>query len=402
MADQIREYTTGLERKVDERTSELRDALRARALFLAAASHDLRQPLYAISILADTLALEQLPPGARETLAKQREAIAVLRGLFDNLLDLSRFDSGEIRMNPRAAPLREILMPIAIEQEVVCRAKGLRWDVEIADVWVVTDPELVRRIAANLLSNAARYTPRGSVSLVAERVGAHVRLVVADTGIGIAPEDQQRVFEEFVQLDNPSRERDRGVGLGLSIVKKISTLLAANLQMKSAPGEGTRISIDIPLAEEMPATPEARPHLEASTEEFAGLRIWAVEDDPLVRGALSAQFEAWGVDYAFAASRAEVEALRESDGGWPDGVMLDDMLGHGERGLAIAQWLAQSMPRERLVLVTGNVEPGAVERLGASGLAVFRKPLAAAVLAHWLAAIARPDATTARAAAPAG
>ena len=396
MAGQIQDYTIGLERKVDERTAELRAAMRTRALFLAAASHDLRQPLYAISILADTLALEPLSPAARDGLAKQREAIAVLRGLFDNLLDLSRFDSGEIRVNPRVVALREILSPITIEHEVVCRAKGLEWRSEIADVWVNTDPELIRRITTNLLSNAVRYTVRGSVSLVAQAEGAKVRIEVSDTGRGIAPHDQGRIFEEFVQLDNPSRERDRGVGLGLSIVKKISELLGANLTLRSAVGEGTRVSVEIPLAE-MSALREREEAADApSVHAFAGLRVWAVEDDPLVRDALAAQFAAWGVDHAFAVNRPEIESLLESDGGWPDAAMLDDMLGQGVRGLDIARWMQAEMPKERIVLVTGNVEPQAAQALADSGFTVLRKPLSSALLAQWLHEATRsPRAATA-------
>ena len=391
MAERLDEYTGGLERKVDERTTELqdalrlaRDAMRARALFLAAASHDLRQPLYAISILADTMAVEALPANARASLAKQREAISVLRGLFDNLLDLSRFDSGEVRLHPRVIALREVLEPIAVEHEVVCRAKGLAWHSEIADVWVKTDPELIRRIAANLLSNAVRYTQRGSVSLVAQSDGAVVRLVVSDTGMGIAPENQARVFDEFVQLDNPSRERERGVGLGLSIVKKISDLLQANLTLDSAAGEGTRISVEIPLAEPSSASVPMIELAEPRMEELAGCRVWAVEDDPLVRDALDSQFAAWGVDHAFALTRGDLEALRDSDGGWPDAVMLDDMLGSGERGLDIAEWLGEFMPKQRIVLITGNVEPSAVQGLSESGFTLLRKPLSSAILAQWL------------------
>jgi signal transduction histidine kinase len=406
MAAQLQDYTAGLERKVDEKTAKLQEAMRARALFLAAASHDLRQPLYAISILADTLAMEALSPAGRGSLAKQREAISVLRGLFNNLLDLSRFDSGEIRVNPRVISLREILTPIAIEHEVVSRAKGLQWHCEIADVWVNTDPELIRRIASNLLSNAVRYTENGSVSLIAQSDRTNVRVVVSDTGIGIAAENQEKIFDEFVQLENPSRERDRGVGLGLSIVKKISSLLHAQLSLRSEVARGTVISVDIPLAE-VAKPPDAiaesdKPSL--STARFAGLRVWVVEDDPLVRDALASQFAAWEVDHAFAITREELVALREGDGSWPDAVMVDDMLGRGERGLELARWLARDIPQERIVLVTGNVAPEEVERLHASGITVLRKPLSSIVLAQWLhgAIQSVPASTASPADAPAG
>jgi signal transduction histidine kinase len=392
MAEQLQDYTTGLERKVEEKTAKLQEAMRARALFLAAASHDLRQPLYAISILADTLALKDMPLDARSTLTKQREAIAVLRGLFDNLLDLSRFDSGDIRVAPRVVPLREILASVAMEHEVVSRAKGLEWHCEVADVQVRTDPELVRRIMSNLLSNAVRYTTRGTVSLRAIEDGPCVKLEVVDTGVGIPPELQSRVFEEFVQLDNPSRERDRGVGLGLSIVKKIDGLLGTKLRLHSVPGEGTRVTFEIPMAEAGAEATDAVPTLEVTPVELAGLRVWIVEDDLMVRDALASQFAAWGVDYAFAATRDEVAALRAADEGWPDAAILDDMLGQGERGLEIAHWLEAHLPRSRILLATGNVDPEEARKLEASGFKVLRKPLSSVVLARWLQDAALPGA----------
>lgn len=245
MAAQLGEYTGGLERLVDERTAQLREAMRARALFLAAASHDLRQPLYAISILADTVAMHELPPEAAAALAKQRAAIAVLRGLFDNLLDLSRFESGEIRAHPREVALREVLGPLAEETEVLARARGLEWRCDLVDATVHTDPELLRRLAGNLLANAVRYTERGRVSLTARAEGDRVHVEVADTGRGIPREEQARVFEEFVRLDDPAPDRDRGVGLGLAIVKRIDALLGSHLVLDSEPGVGTVVRFSI-------------------------------------------------------------------------------------------------------------------------------------------------------------
>lgn len=390
MAQKLEEYTSGLEHKVNEKTAELqqalqvaRDAMRARSLFLAAASHDLRQPLYAISILADAL-VPEIPGAARETLDKQREAIAILRRLFDNLLDLSRFESGHVQAHPRAVSLRQVLASVAMEHEVVARARGLAWHCETGDVTVFTDPELLRRLLGNLLSNAVRYTPRGSVSMIASNEGGFARVEISDTGVGIPVEQQQRVFEEFVQLDNPGRERDRGVGLGLSIVRKINDLLGSNLQLSSLPGQGTRVTLQLPLAAEAALTPEDAWGAGSAEAQLIGLRVWVLEDDPLVRDALAIQFAAWGVEHTFALSRAQVEALRESQGEWPQAIILDDMLGHGESGLELARWLEEHLSRSRILMVTGNVEGSAVEALMSSGFEVMRKPVAAEVLARWL------------------
>jgi signal transduction histidine kinase/ActR/RegA family two-component response regulator len=381
MAAQLQGYTSGLEHLVEERTASLHEAMRARALFLAAASHDLRQPLYAITILADTLALHPLPPEAADALAKQRAALTVLRGLFDNLLDLSRFESGEIRANPRRIALREALLPLALEYEVVCRAKGLAWRCELPDLVVATDPELLRRLAGNLLSNAVRYTERGEVRLAARREGDRAIVEVCDTGVGIPQEHQARVFDEFVQLDNPGRGRDRGVGLGLSIVRKVDALLDARLRLRSVPGEGTTLTFELPLAAGETAR-ETEPS-ESASGSLEGLRVWIVEDDPLVRDALAAQFAAWGADPAFAASRAEVEALHRGDGRWPGAAIVDAMLGD-ERGLEIARWLATNMEARRILLVTGNLEAQAGEALRQSGFLFLHKPLSSMVIAQWL------------------
>jgi signal transduction histidine kinase/ActR/RegA family two-component response regulator len=391
MAAQLEDYTTGLERKVKEKTADLQtalgiaeEAMRARALFLAAASHDLRQPLYAISILADTLALGDLDPGAANVLDKQRQAIGVLRGLFENLLDLSRFDAGEIRPAVRVVTLRETLAPCILEHEVVCHAKGLRFESEVEQAWVRTDPDLVRRVVGNLLSNAVRYTHAGRVSLSARLEGAEALVTVADTGIGIAAADQQRVFDEFVQISNPSREREKGVGLGLSIVRRIANLLDLKLALESAPSAGTTVTFRIPVATGVHGATTQADLFHAAAGAFKGARVWIVEDDPLVRDALALQFNTWEALPAFAGNLAEVMSLREADGRWPDAAIVDDMLRAGDRGLDIALALRDAMGAERVVLVTGNVGPERIASLESTGLTVLRKPLASSDLAQWL------------------
>ncbi len=391
MAARLEEYTHGLEQKVAEQTTELRkalalanDAMRARAVFLAAASHDLRQPLYAISILSDALAGATLPAESRAVLDKQRQAIAVLRTLFDNLLDLSRLDAGEVRPMLRSVSLREVLAPLADEYQALAVARGLAWRDDIKDAWVETDPELLHRVAANLLSNAVRYTERGHVELAAWIEEGRAMIRVADTGIGIAPEDQARVFEEFVQLRNEARDRERGVGLGLSIVRKIARLLDMRIDLASVPGEGTRVTFSIPVSATTPVEREPVAVAEGEGGEIAGKRVWIVEDDAMVRDALGVQFDAWGVDHDFALSRGELAALRAADGGWPDAVMLDDMLGSDDGGLELARWLAGEMEASRLAIVTGNVQPARLAELEASGIRILRKPLSSAEIAAWL------------------
>lgn len=364
------------------------EANRSKTAFMAAASHDLRQPLFAISVLAETLLLHDLPKAAREMVGQQTQAIGVLRTLFDNLLDLTKFEAGTVSASVRRVNLLDVLEPLDGEYGALCRANGLAWTCSKVPAHVSTDPELLLRLLGNLLANAVRYTDAGGVSLSARVDGDRVRLEVADTGPGIDPADHRRIFDEFVQLDNPHRDRDRGVGLGLSIVRRIDRLLCTDLAIDSAVGRGARFSVSVPLADAVAGEPAAGTADTAGSPALGhGLMVWLVEDDPLVRGALARQFDAWGVQYRTAASGAEIQSIGAEDRRWPDAVILDDMLGPDHSGLDVARELAQHVPRECIVLITGNTDPARITQLQQSGFDVLRKPVPAAELRRWLASV---------------
>ena len=366
-----------------------REAMRARALFLAAASHDLRQPLYALSLLSDTLASEPLTQQAAGLVDRQRQAIGAMRTLFDNLLDLSRFDAGEIRPTLRALRLRDVLAPLCVQYETECRAKGLRWVADLPDATVRTDGGLLQRLVGNLLSNAVRYTSAGEVRLTARVEGERVSLSIADTGRGIPHDETERVFQEFVQLGNVQRDPDHGVGLGLSIVRRISNLLDAGVVLDSAVGRGTTVRFGLPVAsrEEVAAPSDKR----VIEPDFAGLRAWLLEDTPMVRAALVTQLASWGIRCEAGSSRADLLAFREASGEWPDVVILDDMLGPGESGLEIARWLTAFVPASRILLQTGNADPRRSAELEESGFVMMLKPLSSQDLAEWLHDATRQD-----------
>jgi CheY-like chemotaxis protein/two-component sensor histidine kinase len=362
-------------------------ANRSKSFFMAAASHDLRQPLYAATILHDALALHDLEPAAAKLVEQQGKALRVAGDLFDNLLDLSRFESGVIKPVLTEVHLTPVLRELETEFLPQCEAKGLWLRVQANDVTVISDYNLLTRTLRNLLSNAIRYTAAGGIVLTSVERGAHAVVSVKDTGIGIAPDDRDRdrVFKEFVQLDNPQRSRDRGVGLGLAIVRHIAVLLGHEVQLESTPGAGTEMSIRMPRSET--ALAPAHPgNGELATEvELAGMKVWIVEDDDLVREALSAYFMKLGCLHRVAGSRADLEAL-ELQEGWPDFVILDDMLGGEETGLDLARWLASRMSPERLLLTTGNADSVRWRELNESGFSVARKPLSASMLQEWLGA----------------
>jgi CheY-like chemotaxis protein/anti-sigma regulatory factor (Ser/Thr protein kinase) len=276
------------------------------------------------------------------------------------------------------------------EHRASAEAKGLTFEAGTSDATVVSDYEHLPRLVRNLLSNAIRYTETGGIRLYAVEHEDAVSIVVEDTGIGIAEADRERVFGEFQQLDNPQRSRERGVGLGLAIVRQIEKLLEHPVTLESELGKGTRIEVRVPLAEADDSGVAAEVLMSSVSEQsivpttsLEGVRVWIVEDDPLVRDALQKYLGLQGCAHSLALDRTELEQLMDAEG-MPDFVILDDMLGTGETGLELARWLAERMPQSRVLVTTGNVSPERWAELNASGFPVLRKPLSAAAINEWM------------------
>ncbi|MEJ2130260.1 MAG: ATP-binding protein [Gammaproteobacteria bacterium] len=388
----IRFENTQLMRRLEEEKATALDALkdaeeanRSKSLFLAAASHDLRQPLYAITLLNDTLADKPLPDSVKEIVRQQGNALETLNNLLGNLLDLSRLDSGNVEVNIEWLEIDGVLADLAMEFEPVCARKGLTYEWHRTYAYVLSDVDLLTRLLRNLISNAVRYTDEGRVSVNARMHDALLEIEIADTGAGIEEADQTRIFEEFVQLNNPQRDREEGVGLGLSIVQRLGRLLDLTIKLDSKVGKGTTVTFDLPLAS--PAQEEAS-HPKANVPSVSyranGLYVWIVEDDELVRSALGRYLEDQGISYDFAVERSELLALQRARG-WPDYALLDDMLGENDTGLELATWLAGHMPSERILIVTGNVDTKRWDVLQESGFHVMLKPVSGRDLREWLA-----------------
>ena len=366
---------------------EAEAANRSKSFFMAAASHDLRQPLYAATILHNALALQALSPDAARLVEQQGKALDVASDLFDNLLDLSRFESGTVKTDLRAIYLDEMLKDLETEFRPQCAVRELTLHVEPTPAVVRSDYDLLTRTIRNLLSNAVRYTARGGITIACVRAGPDVLLSVRDTGIGISPTDRDRIFTEFVQLNNPQRSRDRGVGLGLAIVRHITALLNHEVRVESEPGKGTTITVRLPAIEPEPVMPLPPAVREAALPDLslslAGHTVWIVEDDELVSAALQAYFSQLGCAHRTATSGADLKRL-EQESRYPDFAILDDMLGVEETGLELARHLGSRMSADRILLTTGNVSTARWRELSESGFAVLRKPVSALALSSWL------------------
>lgn len=373
--------------------AETQAARGAQARFLAAASHDLRQPVHALGLLAAQAEAELHGRRAAATAAQLQGMAQALDGLVEALLDVSRLDSGAVLTHPQPLPLTRLFDRLAPEFAVLAEARGLQWRLRPTALWVHSDEMQLERMLRNLLSNALTYTAHGGVLLAAQRRGGRVRIAVWDTGPGIGPEHQARVFDEFVQLQNPGRDRRRGHGLGLSIVARLSRLLQHPVQLLSRPGRGSCFTVSVPAA-----APQLRaaPVVTLSLP-LQGLVLALVEDDEAVRGATTALLQAWGCEvWADAAVAPLLQRLRTA-GVQPERIVSDWRLEVGDGIAAIDALRLQAGRPLPALLLSGETLGVDAQALAAQHITVARKPLPAAALRAWLSA---PEARS-NAAAPA-
>ena len=242
----MRHEQRALVAQLQRKTAEAEEATRAKSAFFAAASHDLRQPLQAMTWYAGLLGQPDAPPQVAQRL---RDSIAALGGLFDGILGIAQLDAGKLQARPQPVQLATLVGRVVPQFAGQAEAQGLRlrWRVPAAAV-VHTDPVLLERMLGNLLSNALRYTPRGGIVIGARRRGERLAIEVWDSGIGIAGEQLEHIFDEFFQVDHPRRDRGQGLGLGLAIVRRLGALMQHPVGVRSRFGRSSVFSVSVPVA----------------------------------------------------------------------------------------------------------------------------------------------------------
>jgi CheY-like chemotaxis protein/anti-sigma regulatory factor (Ser/Thr protein kinase) len=310
------------------------EANRAKTRFFAAASHDLRQPLHAIGLFADLLA-SRLEKGESARLANNiNTSVAMLEALFSELLNISRIDAGVVQPEPADFDLAPMLSRLYGNFEAETLKKGLQLRLHSEEVTVHSDPYLVERVLRNLISNAIRYTEQGGVMVSCRHRGNVAWVEVWDTGIGIAPEQQEAVFEEFLQLSNPERDLNKGMGLGLAIVKRLAEVLHLPLSMRSRPGHGTRFRLALPTVDRK-AIPAGDAPAAGSIGSFAGRRILLVDDEENVRQGMTTLLENWGAKVIACRNLAAAEEASVGLHQPPDLIVSNYMLADGTDGARI-------------------------------------------------------------------
>jgi signal transduction histidine kinase len=383
-------------RRAEDARAAAETANRAKSQFLAAASHDLRQPLHALGLFAAALSTKAREPELKPLVASIHASVDALEGLFAQLLDLSRLDAGALSPEREVVPLQPLFARLANDFEPQAAAHGLALSLVPTTIAVTSDPVLLERILRNLVANALRYTRAGGVVVGARRRGSGVRIDVVDTGIGIAPELSERIFEEFVQGGGAPRSHvgGRGMGLGLAIVRRLAALLGHALELDSMPGRGSRFSVVVPRAIARARRREARalpasPAPPAPAAAFAARRIAVIDDDPAVVAAMRALFEAWGarvaggdgVDAVMAELDGHERDAGSRAGSAPDLIVADLRLANGKCGVdAVAELRAACGRSPPALIVSGDLGEDARSAVAAAGFTLLSKPLVAASL----------------------
>ncbi|TWA71226.1 PAS domain S-box-containing protein [Azospirillum brasilense] len=350
--------------------------------FLAAASHDLRQPAQSLTLFGAVLA-ERLSDHPQLPLVQtMNRAVEAMRGLLDALLDVARLDSGIVSPDPAPFALTEMMERLEADYGPRAAAKGLKLRVRPLTLQVRSDAMLLERLLRHLLDNAVRYTASGGVLLGCRRRGRMLCIEVTDTGVGIPADKLDEIFEEFVQLGNAERDRSRGLGLGLAVVRRLSRLLGLPVRVRSRPGRGTCFTVEVPLhASWNPnATERAMPSLDRP-----GALALIIDDEELILQSLRLVLEQWGWDVLAAASGEE--ALRQLDGAerLPDVIIADYRLRYGRTGVdAIRDIHAFAGDLIPAILLTGDTSPDRIREARRSGFTVLHKPVTLSELSSHL------------------
>lgn len=352
------------------------EASLAKSRFFAAANHDLRQPLHALGLFASTLRNSQLEGNKKQLVEQIMQSIESLESLFDDLLDISRLDAGQVKPRVEHFAATDLLDRVRNTYAAVALDKDLELRVHTSSLTLFSDPALLFRILSNLVMNAIRYTQKGGVLVGIRRHNDKVRIEVWDTGIGIPTNQQDKIFEEFYQLHNPERDRRKGLGLGLATVKRIAILLDCPLTLSSRLGKGTVFRIEVPLGL------EAQPDYARTVEDIrapdllADRRILVIDDEASVRIGMQSLLESWGC-HCIATANAE-EALNELKNQAPDFIIADLRLSDNRNGIDAVRTLRAALGDTiPAVVLSGDTASERIREVSAAGLTMLHKPLKA-------------------------
>jgi signal transduction histidine kinase/CheY-like chemotaxis protein len=396
MGAQLQESYADLERRIAERTRDLEAANQGKSRFLAAASHDLRQPIHALSLLVAQMRSPGRSADRSEIVSQIEAGVAALGNLFDDLLDISKLEAGAVAAQLEDFAISAVLGAINAQFAPVAREKGLKLKVLPNKIRVHSDPVLLQRVLSNFVSNAVRYTERGGVLVGCRRRGADLQIAVWDSGCGIPEDHREDIFHEFVQLESADRDRGKGLGLGLAIVARLAPLLGSRVELRSAPGRGSMFAISVPLAEAQ----DGRKAVSSSPSDYEptkvtplrGVFALVVDDDEAARAALQGLLAGWGCLTLAARGGTDALALLAQHDRAPELVICDYHLGNGENGIeAIRRIQGASECSMPAIIVTADGSPEVLRIARYHQYPVLLKPVAPAKLRALLTQLLAKD-----------
>jgi len=398
----LREATQTLEQRVAERTSELETALGAqqaakrlaeeanatKTRFVAAASHDLLQPLNAARLFASALEERSTDSDVIEIAGRIDSSMRAAEEVLDDMLDIARIESGTMRSEIADFALADVFEALERQFAAVAQRRGLRLRITRPACHVRSDRVLLRRVLQNLISNALRYTQRGGVLVACRRRGTRVLIEVWDTGPGIPEQHQRAIFDEFHRLDRTSPWGEHGLGLGLSICDRIARLLGLQLELRSEPGRGTVFRVRVPVASAPVATLETAPEPVAAPSSLVAVTVLCVDNEPEILDGMASLMSRWGAKILSATDAATARELAARER--PSALLADYRLGKGDPdGLEL---LVELCPPDGTgpagALVTADHSIALAERARELGFPVLRKPVKPGALRALLGALA--------------
>ncbi|MEE2764247.1 MAG: NahK/ErcS family hybrid sensor histidine kinase/response regulator [Pseudomonadota bacterium] len=372
----LEQLNQDLERRVEERTEALRDANRSKDKYLAAASHDLMQPLSAARLMISSLQDSQLPERQNRVVHQVHRALEGAEELLSDLLDISKLDQQVVQPERVAIDLRALLQGLGEEFEAVAANAGLAFRLRLIPVTVRTDPRMLTRVVRNLLSNAFRYTQSGGVVLAVRRYRGSFQIQVWDTGVGIEESKLEEIFTEFHQLLPQGTGGRQGVGLGLAIVDRMVRILGCEIGVSSRPGRGSRFEITLPPESEAKLIRDPAPSpVAAAAGDFADAEVLVIDNEPAVLESMAMLLEGWGCRVLAAGSAAEALTLL-ADGAAPQVILADFHLDHDLTGCQAIAEVRQALGREvPAAVITADRGDETRQRMRELNLPLLNKPV---------------------------
>ena len=358
---------------------KVEEATHAKSQFLAAASHDLRQPLHALTLLLTSLSYKKTYDLG--IVSRMQKSVKSLEKLFTSLLDISKLDAGAIEIEISELPLNDVFSQLQDEFQSIANEKNIQFSTEQSNLIIHTDPIVLQRIISNLLANAFKYTSHhGTVALLAEAHSDMLWIKVRDNGHGIPKNQQEKIFSEFTQLDNPERDRSKGLGLGLAIVNRLCNLLDYTIELNSKVNAGTEFIIKIPLSSNtlprnVSTLGQNEAHLPQTPSSSSGI-ILIIDDEQDIRDAMHDVLHTWGYTPLSADSLNSAIRLLDECEVIPDLIISDYRLRDNELGTdaikGIHKHVEQKVPA---FLITGDTHPKRIKMISESGYTVMHKPI---------------------------